>query len=241
MNDVFIKKNFLRKRGCMSLSLVERQVINDIVALLYDFLPGNGNRRFSFPLAATEAHVAEFWHGAGISKSPAILALLENTLLKQRHRFSKLILSIVQLSLGWRHSKNNPLTLEEINNLNRLMLSLGIKIPELYNTQFQEGLAKSTPQSKSSVKMGTEEKRASLKASLLSISNLVPQQRGFAFEKFLNELFSIFELDPRPAFRLTGEQIDGSFQLNNEAYLMEAKWQANPIENRELQSFSGIV
>lgn len=42
-------------------------------------------------------------------------------------------------------------------------------------------------------------------------------------------------------FRLTGEQIDGSFHLTNETYLVEAKWQDEKIGNRELQSFAGTV
>lgn len=36
-----------------------------------------------------------------------------------------------------------------------------------------------------------------LREDLLTISRLEPQQRGFAFEKFLNELFVLFGLAPR--------------------------------------------
>jgi hypothetical protein len=41
------------------------------------------------------------------------------------------------------------------------------------------------------------------------------------------------------AFRLIGEQIDGSFDLQGNTYLVEAKWQATPIGNSEFQSFAG--
>jgi hypothetical protein len=44
------------------------------------------------------------------------------------------------------------------------------------------------------------------------------------FEGFLNELFAGFGLAPRGAFRLVGEQIDGSFRLHGQTYLVEAKW-----------------
>jgi hypothetical protein len=52
-----------------------------------------------------------------------------------------------------------------------------------------------------------------LARDLIAISDLEPTPRGFAFEKFLTEAFAIFGLAPRGSFRLTGEQIDGSFQL----------------------------
>jgi len=51
----------------------------------------------------------------------------------------------------------------------------------------------------------------------------------------------VFNLSPRGSFRLTGEQIDGSFHLGNATYLVEAKWQDAKIGNRELQSFAGTV
>jgi hypothetical protein len=82
---------------------------------------------------------------------------------------------------------------------------------------------------------------AKLREELLSISNLEPQQRGFAFEKFLNELFPLFDLAPRNSFRLVGKQIDGSFQLNADTYLVEAKWQAKPTAQDDLLIFRGKV
>ena len=76
---------------------------------------------------------------------------------------------------------------------------------------------------------------------LSELEKLPPQPRGFAFEDFLDALFAVFELSPRKSFRLVGEQIDGSFELNSNTYLVEAKWQGVPIGNRELQSFAGTV
>jgi hypothetical protein len=76
---------------------------------------------------------------------------------------------------------------------------------------------------------------------LKDIVQLPPTPRGFAFERFLNDAFAAFNLAPRKSFRLVGEQIDGSFHLANETYLVEAKWQDPLIGNRELQSFAGSV
>ncbi len=51
---------------------------------------------------------------------------------------------------------------------------------------------------------------------LISCTN--PQQRGFSLEKVLRELFTLFDLDPKASFRITGEQIDGAFTFDNTDY-----------------------
>jgi hypothetical protein len=68
-----------------------------------------------------------------------------------------------------------------------------------------------------------------------------PQKRGYAFEKYLNELFKASNLDPRGAFKLEGEQIDGSFILRDNVYLSEAKWQNAPVDNADLVIFNHKV
>lgn len=78
-----------------------------------------------------------------------------------------------------------------------------------------------------------------LNAELLQLSNLEPHKRGYAFENFLKSLFDAFELTPRSSFRLKGEQIDGSFQLANETYLLEAKWESRLSSAADLHTFSG--
>lgn len=80
-----------------------------------------------------------------------------------------------------------------------------------------------------------------LKTELVAISNLVPQARGYAFEKFLKQLFDAYGLAAHEPFRLRGEQIDGSFQLSNDIYLVEAKWQGLPTGVAELHTFHGKI
>jgi len=74
---------------------------------------------------------------------------------------------------------------------------------------------------------------------LLEVTSLPPQKRGYEFEKFLKELFDAYGLSARASFRLTGEQIDGSFVMHNETYLLEAKWQNSPTGVAELHTFEG--
>jgi hypothetical protein len=83
------------------------------------------------------------------------------------------------------------------------------------------------------------EKVLQLKNDLIALSQLDPHPRGYAFERFLQDLFKAFEMDPREPFRLQGEQIDGSFQLDGETYLVEAKWHGNKLGVAELHTFHG--
>ncbi len=79
----------------------------------------------------------------------------------------------------------------------------------------------------------------SLKQRLWDLRNLPPQRRGYEFEGFLKDLFDSSRLQARSPFRLIGEQIDGSFQLGHETYLIEAKWVRDPIGAAELHTFHG--
>jgi restriction endonuclease Mrr len=55
----------------------------------------------------------------------------------------------------------------------------------------------------------------------------------------LRDLFNVFGLEAREPFRLKGEQIDGSFLLQGETYLVEAKWQDAPTGVADLHTFHG--
>lgn len=80
-----------------------------------------------------------------------------------------------------------------------------------------------------------------LSDQLIKLSVLDPQSRGYAFEKFLKELFDSNGMAGRASFRLIGEQIDGSFELVGETYLLEAKWTNKPIDAADLRSFNAKV
>jgi hypothetical protein len=68
-----------------------------------------------------------------------------------------------------------------------------------------------------------------------------PQERGRRLEPFLFDLFNAFDLQPRGAFSLRGEQIDGAFEMGGNRFLMEAKWEKTPIGAREIRSFKEQV
>jgi len=64
---------------------------------------------------------------------------------------------------------------------------------------------------------------------------------GLALEQLLNRLFTIFQLQPRLPFRVVGEQIDGSFELDGEIYLLESKWEKHPLPEGDLLVFRGKI
>jgi hypothetical protein len=223
------------------LSFREAQVVENLADLLYDFLPGSGNDRTAFPLAAAQVGVGELWVPG--SKRPAIVQLLGAALEHRRHLFTNLILAIVRQAMTYRRGRRNPLTRAEIDRLNALLPGVSFKIPELLDQTFLDGLARTPAAAPTQQTPGalSAERAHELAKRLIEVERLEPQQRGLQFEGFLNELFEAHGLAPRNAFRLTGEQIDGSFRLHAETYLVEAKWHGPRIGFADLMTFSGKV
>jgi len=227
----------------MSISLKESQAISEMAELVYSFLPGSPHpyaaASISFPGVVNKLGLSKYWIGG--SKKPAIAQLLQATLEYHRDKFCALVIEIVRIGIAYRSNKGNLITREEIVNLNQLITQVGFKIPELWDTEFLDSLPSTQKVEKRTQELSNREVIERLKSDLIRLTSLKPQERGFAFEKFLNELFSAYNLDPRSSFRITGEQIDGSFQLGTDVYLVEAKWHDKPIDQGELLVFHGKV
>lgn len=76
-----------------------------------------------------------------------------------------------------------------------------------------------------------------LKRDLERVRDLPPHPRGTAFEGFLKRAFDVFGLAARDQFKIRHEQIDGSFVLGHETYLLEAKWHKGRIDAATLRIF----
>ncbi|HMG69271.1 MAG TPA: hypothetical protein VK588_16350 [Chitinophagaceae bacterium] len=112
-------------------------------------------------------------------------------------------------------------TIEELKKAEKARASNQVKIKESIN--FQQRLDE-------------------LKQAFFEIAiNTNPQARGLQLEKFLNDLFNFFDLDPKSSFKIAGEQIDGSFTFDNTDYLLEAKWQKKVINAQDLYGFGGKI
>lgn len=102
--------------------------------------------------------------------------------------------------------------------------------------------ARETNQAKIKESINYQERLDQLKQKFFEIAiNENHQNRGHQFEKFLNELFIFFDLDPKSSFKIVGEQIDGAFTFDNTDYLLEAKWQKDQINAQDLYGFGGKI
>lgn len=65
--------------------------------------------------------------------------------------------------------------------------------------------------------------------------------RGRSLEKIIFAALDAEGLRPKINLRLDGEEIDGSFILHAQVFLLEAKWHADPIEEKDLLVLKGKV
>jgi hypothetical protein len=65
--------------------------------------------------------------------------------------------------------------------------------------------------------------------------------RGKAFERLLTDLFALFDLEPRLAYSLEREQIDGSLSFDTDDYIVEARWRADPVDRGDADIFAAKV
>lgn len=221
------------------LSLVESSAVADLANALYPFLPGSG-APYTWRHVANENGVDEYWR-SDLSKGPAITGLLKSTLEFRRTQFCGVIVAAVRGSLSYRLAKRNPLTREEVDAVNAILLKLSFKIPELNDSKFLAELPSSMPKpkvpepaAKAVPVVRGPDITAYRQRYLTLITERNPQQRGYAFEKFLNDFFSDHGLVPRSSFRVVGEQIDGAFELNGDTYVVEARWLALPANAADL-------
>ena len=83
---------------------------------------------------------------------------------------------------------------------------------------------------------------AQLKEELFQLAAASDRRKaGLALEGLLNRLFALFELQPRQPFRVVGEQIDGSFVLDGHVYLLESKWERDPLPEADMLVFRGKI
>jgi restriction endonuclease Mrr len=97
-------------------------------------------------------------------------------------------------------------------------------------------------QARMQVQQGFTAKLAELKkqfGELAAMSNR--QKAGRLFEPFLNELFHLFDLEPRLSYELASEQIDGSMTFDTDDYIIEAKWWKEPMQREHFDTFDAKV
>jgi hypothetical protein len=207
-----------------------------------------------FQRAASQAGVLDLWPEG--SKTRALPAFLRVVLEQRRDRFCILMQEIVAAAMPGYSWQPQPLSRETMDVINERIRGVGFKIPELWDADFLNSLpshpvGQETPSVAPSRSAEPTQvpplsqpvvNAAPFKARYLTISALpATQERGYAFEQFLQELFSAHGLKPRRPFALQGEQIDGSFDLDHQIYLVEARWRAAAINQGDLAKLDSRV
>ena len=66
-------------------------------------------------------------------------------------------------------------------------------------------------------------------------------ERGRRLEGLVNDIFELFDLEPRAAYDLEHEQIDGAFTFDTDDYLLEVKWWAEALQPAHLHVLKGKI
>lgn len=227
----------------MALDILKSQAVAELAQALESFLPARphpyADQTISFPAVAHRLGLSNYWFAG--SKIVAVTRLLKETLAHQPSKLCPLVVEIIQTGMVYRANKGQ-VTREEITRINSALAKAGFRVPELADQRFLDSLPSSTPPEPDDFGPDLDQVSAQqLRVEFNVIAGLAPQQRGFAFERFLNQLFTVYRLAPRGSFRLVGEQVDGSFHFQGNTYLVEAKWQNNLTGSGDLVRFGGIV
>ncbi|MER7114085.1 hypothetical protein ABT332_06300 [Saccharomonospora azurea] len=89
--------------------------------------------------------------------------------------------------------------------------------------------------------LAMKEKLSKLQGLFSSIIRQDRQKRGYSIEKFLQQLFELYDIDTKGSFKIFGEQIDGAFTFEGSEYLLEVKWREQPTPLHELDSFGNKI
>lgn len=221
--------------------------------LLNEFLPGSGSAAWknhvSYQSIARDLRLERYWPGG--TKVRAIETLLGSTLEREPTSFEPLLKSVVKHSMSYRERRGDPLQRSEIDTLNGLLLEVGFKLPDLWDPRFLDALTVNNRERAAEVArsfssaMVAESGAPSRTGALMEFRDRFfalcgskdRPAAGLALEKLLNDVFDHFSLQPRASFRVEGEQIDGSFVLDFETYLAEAKWTAERVPAADLYVF----
>ena len=224
----------------------QHRAIIELAKAFYDFLPGSGHSSWkghiTFASVAAECGVGKYWQAG--SKTQAITNLLAMTYEYSSGNFERTIISIVNNGILYREKKHNPVTRGEVEAINNLILILERKFPMLWDKDFLNSLptqVKASTEAPSGPKQKIYQHEMFKERFHELLREMNKQEAGLRFENFLYDLFAHFDLDPKGSFSVVGEQIDGSFVLDHDTYLVEAKWHKNSIQEKDLLIFRGKI
>lgn len=242
----------------MSLTLQQSNAVTGMATIMAEFIPYSGafeaKGQVTTRSLCRKLGIERYWEKA--SKTRGLSVLMERILDHESSKFEPYIIETVREGIRYRQKNNNPITRREIENLNGLILEVGFKFSSLWDADFLKSLelgyadrAKiqvETVLTQEKVRADTsnalQAELDALKTEFVGLaSRLGDQKAGYEFEVFLNRLFTLSGLTPREPFKVIGEQIDGSYELDSEIYLLEAKLKNGAVPESDLLIFRGKV
>jgi hypothetical protein len=141
-----------------------------------------------------------------------------------------------------QQQKDRPELLEAARDANAKLRRWTEEYSSLVEAKERLRVEKTAEEARFEARRSLERVLTELKATFLTLhSEADEQRRGREFESLLNELFHLFDLNPRRSFSLTGEQIDGAFTYSTDDYLLEAKWEKDPAARRDVDVLAEVV
>lgn len=210
------------------LTFIERDCIERLFGMGTGYVLDFSNRTFQ-EFIYSVLNIDIYSKYVGLSKAKILRAIIEEY---NNVDVGKLLLELM------RYMQANKMINDDNREIFKLCVDIGNKLIGKTITITHKKVAQSEPVAITSI-IDFDKYLKDLQT--LSDYEDSPQARGFIFEKYLKNFFEINGLKPRGSFKIVGEQIDGSFILHNEVYLLEAKWTSKPIDKADLVIFNEKV
>lgn len=215
-------------------------------ALLHAFWDKKDLRAFLMACVSERAIISQLDWGRGVYKRDIVAQLVDSLAADQHRHFDDLLSILIATS-----EISDPSYLKSVEDGDR-KYAAAIAALESLRKQVEPYLKLRSEADRAAQRRerdrlqaeadrATKERLDSLKADFYKIVQLPAQARGYALEKFLNQIFSVFDIDAKGSFRITGEQIDGAFTHEATEYILEARWRDGLTPGDELDSFEGKV
>ena len=223
-----------------NITLRETAIISEFTDIVEDFLPCTANRGndrdLCFYAAAMGMRLRKFWL-PGLSKRAAITHLIANVYAKRPEKFFPLLKEILHRGIKYRKNRRNAIKNEEIEALIIQIDKLGRNDQELSDLRNYF----SPTRNRLIIKKPVSRSISELKKEYSRIKSYKPQKRGYAFQGFFYKLLFINQHDPKSSFRNDGEEIDGSFQLEGNTFVLEIKWHSSLTSHKDVFAFEGKI
>ena len=209
-----------------NLSFIDKQLIEDVLGMGGGYVLDFSNRTF-------DEFMTEVIGESIYNKYPYMSKanLLRNFIEDYPDAY---IGKMIVLAIKYMHSRDlvTPTNEAKVNQLLSFGQSKLGRTPKTKNNEHP------TPKPSEKVQINYQD----LANDLLKLDAINDaQKRGYEFEKYLNKLFGIFGLDPHASYRTDTDQIDGSFILNGNTILLEAKYRAAQLSKNDLILFENKV